>query len=151
MPPATSRCPIAACVAFANAASWSVGQPADSCAARVPDTGTMAQSVTKAQRERWFAEGAVALRRTLSGMGMADSLPDSEFYACPLCLVAYGRDAFEAGMFTVEHVPPHSVGGDPLLLTCERCNSTAGTAMDSHAAGREAADDLFAGRSDPAA
>lgn len=113
----------------------------------MPDTETMARRVTKAQRERWFTEGAAALRRTLSGMGMADSLPDSEFYACPLCLVAYGRDAFEAGVFTVEHVPPHSAGGDPLLLTCERCNSTAGAAMDAHAAGRKAVDDLFAGRS----
>ena len=106
----------------------------------------MAQNVAGALRERWFTEGAAALRRTLSGMGMADSLPDGEFYACPLCLVAYDRAALEAGAFSIEHVPPRSTGGKPLLLTCEPCNSTAGTTMDAHAAGRQAAGNLFAGK-----
>jgi hypothetical protein len=35
-------------------------------------------------------------------------------------------------MFTVEHVPPDSVGGRPLILTCQRCNGTAGTTVDWH-------------------
>ena len=99
------------------------------------------------RRERWFADGAEALRRTLGGMGMADSLPDGEFYACPLCLQAYGRAALDYGVFSDEHVPPRSAGGHVLVLTCTRCNNTAGTAMDADAAAREAVHDLWAGRS----
>lgn len=105
------------------------------------DTGVMER------RERWFADGAAALRRTLSAIGMAESLPHGEFYACPLCLTAYGRDAFEHGVFSDEHVPPRSTGSRVLVLTCTRCNSTAGTAMDADASGHEAMHDFLAGRS----
>jgi hypothetical protein len=100
------------------------------------------------RRERWFTDGAAALRRTLTAMGMGDSLPPTgQFYACPLCLTAYGRDAFEGGVFSDEHVPPRTAGGRVLVLTCRRCNNTAGTAMDADAAGREAVHDFLVGRS----
>ena len=99
------------------------------------------------RRERWFSDGAAALRRTLSATGIGDSLPEGEFYACPLCLVAYGRDAFEHGVFSDEHVPPRSTGGRMLLLTCTRCNHAAGTSMDADAVAREAVHDFMAGRS----
>ena len=57
------------------------------------------------RRERWFSDGASALRRTLTAMGMEDSLPSGgQFYACPLCLMAYGRDAFEGGVFSEDYV-----------------------------------------------
>ena len=99
------------------------------------------------RRERWFADGAAALRRTLSATGMGDSLPDGEFYACPLCLMTYGRDALERGVFSDEHVPPDGSGGRVLLLTCTHCNNSAGTAMDADAAAREAVHDFLSGRS----
>jgi hypothetical protein len=47
---------------------------------------------------------------------------------------------------TIEDVPPKSVGGRPLLLTCKRCNNTAGSDFDSHAATRADADDFMRGR-----
>lgn len=51
------------------------------------------------RRERWFADGATALRRTLNAMSMEDLLPSAgQFYAYPLCLTTYGRDAFEGGV-----------------------------------------------------
>jgi hypothetical protein len=91
------------------------------------------------QREAWFVEGATALRRRLKAMGMPDALPpDGQFYACPSCLMTYGRDEFNRGVFTYEHVPPRRLGGRPLVLTCQNCNNEAGTAMDAHAARREA-------------
>ena len=34
--------------------------------------------------------------------------------------------------FTLEDVPPKCVGGRPLILTCERCNGSAGTNLDWH-------------------
>ena len=78
-------------------------------------------------------------------MGMADSLPDGECHACPLCLTVYSRDALGHGVFSDEHVPPASTGGRVLVLTCTRCNSTAGSTMDAHAAGREAVRDFLNG------
>ena len=85
------------------------------CPADPADIGNMER------RERWFSDGASALRRTLTAMGMEDSLPSGgQFYPCPLCLMAYGRDAFEGGVFSDEHVPPRTAGGRALVLTCRR-------------------------------
>jgi hypothetical protein len=95
----------------------------------------------------WFVEGAAALGRTLTAMGLADaSLPIGEVSACPCCLMAYGPDALDAGVFTAEHVPPKAVGGRRLVLTCQDCNHSAGSAFDVHAERREAMHDLLTGR-----
>lgn len=49
-------------------------------------------------------------------------------YVCPLCL-----DAFTAPKdLTWEHVPPQSVGGRRLVLTCHRCNHVVGGTVDKH-------------------
>jgi hypothetical protein len=101
------------------------------------------------RQERWFAEGAGALRRTLAAIGMAEVLPaDEDFYGCPCCLTAYGRDALHARFLTDEHVPPRAAGGKPLVLTCGPGNHTAGTRLDAHADLREAVQDLIAGQGD---
>ena len=47
---------------------------------------------------------------------------------------------------TVEHVPPKSLCGRPLVLTCRACNSTAGAALDVHARRRENPRDAVLGR-----
>jgi hypothetical protein len=99
------------------------------------------------RREQWFVEGAAALRRSLPAIGRPDALPPTgEFYACPCCLWAYGRDALDARFLTEEHVPPEKLGGRKLLLTCKTCNNTAGTGLDRPAADREALHDFLAGR-----
>jgi hypothetical protein len=99
------------------------------------------------QEHPWFVEGAAALGRTLAAMGLADTpLPIGEFSACPCCLMAYGPDAVDAGVFTAEHVPPQALGGQKLVLTCQDCNHSAGTALDAHAERREAMFDLLTGR-----
>ncbi|MFC8436010.1 hypothetical protein [Streptomyces sp. NPDC057253] len=92
------------------------------------------------KRLRWFDEGAPKLRQVLERLGLGAELPDEEFYACPCCLVAYPRAAVTAGLLTIEDVPPKSLGGRPLLLTCKRCNNTAGSDFDSHAAIRASSD-----------
>ena len=98
------------------------------------------------RRERWFVEGAAALRRTLTTIGLPNLLPPTgEFYACPCCLIPYGRDALNARVLTEEHVPPRALGGRELALTCATCNNTAGSAFDAHAERREAIDDFYAG------
>ena len=45
---------------------------------------------------------------------------------CPLC----GRGFTEARDFTEEHVPPKSVGGAVICVTCRECNSRAGHEVD---------------------
>jgi hypothetical protein len=75
-------------------------------------------SVTK---KRWFDRGAQAF-------GDAALAYRRQGYCCPICL----RISASVSAFTAEHVPPRSVGGRPLILTCERCNGTAGTMVDWH-------------------
>ncbi|WP_220292424.1 HNH endonuclease [Streptomyces sp. MBT84] len=99
------------------------------------------------KRLSWFDEGAPKLRQVLDRLGLDDALPaGQDFYACPCCLVAYPREAVSGGLLTIEDVPPRSVGGRPLLLTCKRCNNTAGSDFDSHAATRANAEDFMRGR-----
>ena len=51
-------------------------------------------------------------------------------YLCPLCMYGYSMDALETGELTIEHVPPKSLGGRELLLTCRTCNSSSGHTLD---------------------
>lgn len=48
-------------------------------------------------------------------------------YVCPICLRAF-TDVKE---LTLEHVPPKSLGGKPLCLTCVKCNNSAGHTVDA--------------------
>ena len=48
-------------------------------------------------------------------------------FICPLCLHTYAIGNTE---LTLEHVPPESVGGKPVLITCKACNSNRGADID---------------------
>lgn len=47
-----------------------------------------------------------------------------EFLVCPVCL--------SANPSSVEHVPPHSIGGGAITKTCERCNNEFGSRIEPH-------------------
>ena len=80
------------------------------------------------RRREWFDRGARAL--------VAARPAGPEVYCCPLCL--RGFDAEHMDHLSIEDVPPRSVGGRPLLLTCRECNNKHGTELDAHAkAGRD--------------
>ena len=99
------------------------------------------------QQERWFLEGAAALRRYLMASGRSEALPRTgDYYYCPCCMGRYGREALSNGLLTYEDVPPKSVGGRPLVLTCKSCNNTAGSRLDAQARLREEQLDFLAGR-----
>lgn len=51
----------------------------------------------------------------------------ADAYICPLCQHVYAI-AHEA--LTLEHVPPESVGGKPILVTCKACNNRQGADLD---------------------
>lgn len=63
-------------------------------------------------------------------------------YVCPLCQVRFEREALGSGELTVDHAPPEAIGGTPIILTCKRCNNTAGHTIDADAASREALQDF---------
>jgi len=62
--------------------------------------------------------------------------PDfSNGYICPLCFdVFYEKDLqpTEENYLTLEDIPPASLGGKPLALTCKTCNSRSGHELDIH-------------------
>ncbi len=56
-------------------------------------------------------------------------------YICPLCLKIFPVEKLNEKMgnsLTLEDLPPASLGGKPLILTCRKCNSEAGYKLDSH-------------------
>lgn len=60
-------------------------------------------------------------------------LPLAPLYVCPLCIRGITEDCI--GELTREHVPPASLGGKRLVLTCRECNHRAGgkEGVDTHA------------------
>src|SRR5688572_24505180 len=102
---------------------------------------------TDARKREWFDLGAESFARERPGMF------EQPIYPCPICLHPFGIEALTAVLpedkrLSVEHVPPESVGGKELLLTCTPCNNTAGTAVDAHAKKKEDVLAAMAGRAD---
>ena len=61
--------------------------------------------------------------------------PDLEdIVVCPQCFKIITREELSQsnGQFTLEHVPPESLGGSIETFTCRDCNSWAGYFLDSH-------------------
>jgi hypothetical protein len=52
-------------------------------------------------------------------------------FHCPLCLSEFKDEGLEGGLLSIEHVPPESNGGVPLIVTCKKCNSLAGYSIDA--------------------
>jgi hypothetical protein len=85
------------------------------------------------RRQEWFDLGCEAFKR---------SFPDvvkhaHGVYVCPLCGEALSERCLTEEVphpdrLTEEDVPPKNDGGKPMLLTCGRCNSTAGYELDCH-------------------
>lgn len=103
----------------------------------------MARGIRK-KRLRLFDRGASSIERDFPGFlaGQARrELPP--VYLCPICRRGFVREAALVGELTAEHVPPRSLGGPPLVLTCRRCNSVSGRGLDIHARRREWIHDIF--------
>lgn len=59
---------------------------------------------------------------------------------CPICLTPFEREDVAAGKrVTLEHVPPRSLGGTVMCLTCAECNSSAGGSTDQAASMKQRA------------
>jgi hypothetical protein len=56
-------------------------------------------------------------------------------YICPICFDTFFEEDLEntaVNPLTLEDVPPVSLGGKPLALTCKSCNSKNGHELDAH-------------------
>ena len=56
----------------------------------------------------------------------------SEAYCCPICGGFKSIDEL-----TLEHVPPKSMGGKEIILTCKACNNEAGSNIDLNIANQQ--------------
>lgn len=83
----------------------------------------------KHRKKNWFDLGVSALQRHFPNVPVS--------YVCPLCLMSFQED--EIDQLTFEHVPPRSLGGRKLVLTCRDCNNRASEkdGVDTHARKRE--------------
>jgi hypothetical protein len=86
-------------------------------------------TASRRRGDAWFQQGCEAFRRSFPDI--AKNIPADRFYVCPVCLKAFSEEALTARVLTREHVPPRSVGGKRMVLTCEECNSKAGHSADS--------------------
>lgn len=73
------------------------------------------------KHEEFFEQGVAAYNRVI-GSG--------EYYVCPICTRGFSRDDLVHRRLTLEHVPPESVGGTKICLTCRGCNSAGGHQAD---------------------
>ncbi len=94
-------------------------------------------NVGRDRKLQWFDRGAACVPVFWPGL--------AGVYKCPICVIDFPREAVATGVLTAEDVPPRSVGGRKLLLTCEGCNGGAGREFDAHLAKRDAIESVMAG------
>jgi len=83
----------------------------------------MTKISNKEKRLNIFRYGSKAIAKYRNG--------DSSIYYCPICQLGYCEASAITGELTLEDVPPKSIGGKPILLTCRKCNSSAGHIIDA--------------------
>lgn len=88
----------------------------------------------RAKKQVWFDRGIEALQRARPGA--------PRVYGCPLCL----RGFASPHALSFEDVPPKSIGGKPLVLTCRDCNSASGHSLDAFIRADRDAQDVLTGK-----
>jgi hypothetical protein len=104
-------------------------------------------TISVEKKLRWFDAGAEALRRQRhETQAVPQSGPDAQaVYVCPICIQAFPRSSVASGVLTADHVPPECFGGREMVLTCSKCNHTAGSVLDAHARRKEDVDAAMQG------
>lgn len=97
-------------------------------------------AISAEKRRLWFDRGAAAYKRVCP-----DDV-EAPTYPCPICLARFSEEGLLDGRLSSEHVPPASVGGRDLLLTCRVCNNSAGSKLDADAHVKELVRSAMAGQ-----
>lgn len=86
---------------------------------------------------RLFRQGVAAIK----GAG----IDTKGRYVCPICCRCFTSESIDNKVLTIEHVPPKSVGGKELVLTCKFCNEKGSglEGYDTHAKNLQNIEDLF--------
>ena len=66
-------------------------------------------------------------------------------FVCPLCFHGFSEAAIDAGLLSIEHIVPSSVGGTLETLTCKECNNKTGSSLDAHLQRRISSEDTIRG------
>ena len=90
------------------------------------DPSEIASERKPSKAHQWFLAGAQVLAE------LALELPEGNWYGCPLCQTFFTIDELATKNLTKEHVPPRSIGGREMVLTCRQCNNRAGSTFDAH-------------------
>lgn len=94
----------------------------------------MGKMSKKERRLKIFLYGSKAIAKYLNG--------DASRYYCPICGVGYlESSAITGNDLTLEDVPPKSIDGKPIVLTCRKCNSSAGHTIDVATASKRKLED----------
>jgi 5-methylcytosine-specific restriction endonuclease McrA len=96
--------------------------------------------IRRRKKRDWFDRGAAAYAL------VRPEHSAEPIYPCPLCLTPFTVDALADGRLSSEHVPPESVGGRELVLTCKHCNNSAGSKLDADAGVKELVRSAMDGR-----
>jgi 5-methylcytosine-specific restriction endonuclease McrA len=92
----------------------------------------------KKKAERFYQAGA----NSLVDLGVTDARGG---YACPQCLTVFSPQALLTHDLTLEHVPPRSLGGKEITLTCVRCNPRSGSQLEAALAKERRLEDFARG------
>ncbi len=92
------------------------------------------------KKRRWFEDGAASFA------SIRPAQQTEPLYPCPICLLRFPREALDDERLSAEDVPPKSIGGRPLLLTCKPCNNISGTSIDADAADYEDMREVLTGK-----
>lgn len=86
------------------------------------------------KKELLFTRYVADLQNTLSKYSLKITskgyIGGQEYYLCPIALTLHARDDIKTGQLTIDHVPPKSLGGKPLILTNKEINNTDGQSSD---------------------
>jgi hypothetical protein len=92
-------------------------------------------STNKVVRYSIFNKFSKNLEYVKNNNGVIAFVPDfTDGYICPICLEAFFEKDLSIDSpkyLTLEHVPPASLGGKGIILTCNNCNSNSGSYLDS--------------------
>ena len=103
--------------------------------------------VAEVTKLKWFDAGvdAFSLMRAKVPKSLLEAIGGERMYVCPVCVQPFPRSAVGSGELTAEHVPPDCFDGGALVLTCARCNNTAGSRLDAHAHRKEVVEEVLLG------
>ena len=91
----------------------------------------MSRSEKRAKIRQYLTEEYCRRTRSLSFItsdGVSFNILDA--FICPLCLSIINKE--NTDNITIEDVPPESVGGQPILVTCAKCNNDLGGKVDCY-------------------